>query len=145
MRTSRWTGIISKQVMCTVKFKFKILHVQKCPSRSSHLGNFEVRWAKSYRSGSSVSKREGCCLGGCFKRQSWEAVLKVDSRLRSFPCLLIVPPTTPSSAFLSEKRFCSSVFRRPALDITTKNRKLYLAYSPTIRPYPPPIGPTDFL
>ena len=37
------TVIVSKQVICTAKFKFTTLHVKKCPSRSSHLGNFEVR------------------------------------------------------------------------------------------------------
>ena len=53
MRTSRWTVIISKQVICTAEFKLKTLHVQKCPSRSSHLVTSKFVWAKSYQSGSA--------------------------------------------------------------------------------------------
>jgi len=55
MRTSRWTVIISKQMICTAKFKFKTLHVQKCPSRSSHLVFLKFVWAKSYHNGSLIT------------------------------------------------------------------------------------------
>ena len=41
--SSRWTVIISKQMICTAKFKFKTLHVQKCPSRRRNLVSIEVR------------------------------------------------------------------------------------------------------
>jgi len=51
MRTSRWTVIISKQVICTAKSKFETLHVQKSPSTSSHLVTSKFDLAKSYQSG----------------------------------------------------------------------------------------------
>ena len=53
MRTSRWTVIISKQLICTANFNFLKLHVEKCPSRSSHLGSSKFDWAKSCHSGST--------------------------------------------------------------------------------------------
>ena len=53
MRTSRLTVIISKQMICTAKFKFKTLHVQKRPSRSSKFASSKFGLAMSYHIGST--------------------------------------------------------------------------------------------
>ena len=53
MQTSGWTVTISKQFFFAAKLKFTTIHVQKCPSRSSHLGSSKFDLAKSFHNGSS--------------------------------------------------------------------------------------------
>ena len=61
LRTSRWTVIISKQMICTAKFKFKTLHDQKCGrerKRARAIESEREREIKRARERESVREKE---------------------------------------------------------------------------------------